>query len=149
LNKTIAYLATAILLSVPPFQSNASSIGLPYCNGVTSVTEEPEYISPRKLALNGDHLRLWVERSVPLNTKETETMVHFDVNWGVGYQLDGSTITGITPIAARDQTVLISFSHLRKGPHRLRVGLMSPEGELVDDNALCFSTPGRFTATDR
>jgi hypothetical protein len=144
----IAYLAASALFSLLPFPLSAASAGLPYCNGLrTIVTETPEYVSPRKLVLNGDHLRLWVERSVPRNTKATETMVIFDENWGVGYELDKSAVTGIIPISAPELTMIVSFSHLSKGPHHLRVGLMSPDGQLEYGNALCFFSPGHFSLT--
>ena len=74
-------------------------------------------------------------------------MVTFDENAGGGYELDGSTVTGIVPISAPELTMIVSFSHLRKGLHHLRIGLMSPDGRLVDDNALCFPSPGHFTLT--
>lgn len=48
-----------------------------------------------------------------------------------------------------DLTMILSFSHLKSGPHRLRVGLISPDGYLGQDNAYCFSSPGKFTLPGR
>jgi hypothetical protein len=139
-----------MLLTLLPTVSNAAAIDRLYCNGlIHSVTETPEYVWPRKAVLNGDHFRLWVERNVPRNTQESKTMVTFDENWGVGYQLDGSAVAGIVPIRVSELTMMLSFSNLSKGPHHLRIGLMTPDGQLVDDNTFCFSSPGRFILTDR
>lgn len=143
-------IVAAMLLTLAPTASNAASIDRLYCNGlIHSVTETPESVWPKMAILNGDHFRLWVERSVPRNTPETKTMVTFDENWGVGYQLDGTAVVGIVPIGAPELIVMLSFSNLRNGPHRLRIGLMAPDGKLVDDNTFCFSNPGRFTLTSR
>jgi hypothetical protein len=147
--KAVTWLAAGLLFSLTPFPANAASINHIYCGGsIHWATDTPEYVSPRKAVLNGDHFRLWVARSVPRNTKETETMVTFDENWGVGYELDGSTVTGVVPVSAPELTMIVSFSHLRKGSHHLRIGLLTPEGRLVDDNTFCFSSPGRFSLTD-
>jgi hypothetical protein len=139
-----------MLLAVSPSASSAASIDRLYCNGLIQMTTDtPEYVLPKKAVLNGDHFRLWVERWVPRNTKQPYPIVTFDENWGVGYELDGSTPTGIVPVSARELTIIVSFSQLRKGPHRLRIGLMSPDGRLMYDNTFCFASPGSFSLTER
>jgi hypothetical protein len=105
-----------MLLTLIPIASSAATIDRLYCNGVVRVTTEtPEYVWPRKAVLNGDHLRLWVERDVPRNTEETKKMVTFDENYGVGYQLDESGVAGVVPIGTpppHDDAVVLK---LKKG----------------------------------
>lgn len=112
-------------------------------------TKLPENIWPTEAILNGDHLRLWVERGVASNTEDTKKMVTFDQSWGLGYQLDRSAVAGIVPVGIPHLTMMLSFSGLKVGPHRLRIGLMRPDGQLVDENTLCFTSPGRLTFTER
>jgi hypothetical protein len=144
-----AGLAAGVLLCLPPILSRPASIDSLYCNGlIQTTTDTPELIYVRKAILNDSHLRVWVERYVPRNTEMRYPIVTFDENWGIGYEFDGSAVTGILPMRAPELTMILSFSHLRRGPHRLRIGLMSPDGRLMDDNAFCFSSPGQFALTN-
>lgn len=135
------WFAAGAVISMSPFPLSAAPASLPYCKGlVNNVVGPPESVWPRKLVLNGDHLRLWVERSAGGNASES---------WGVGYKLDGSPVMGIVPIATQDLTIIVSFLHLRRGPHHLGIGLMNPDGHLIYGNDLCFSSPGHFALTGR
>ena len=141
--------AIVMLLALSPSASAAPSIERMYCNGLQA-TRDPEFILVKKAVLNGDHFRLWVWRNVPHNTKlTTSSVVTFDENWGVGYQLDGETPTGIVPISVRQLTMIVSFSSLRKGSHRLQIGHMAPDGRLFVENTFCFTSPGRLSLTGR
>lgn len=134
----VRWFAIALLLALEPSQSRATSIDRLYCGG-SNVTADITYVTLRKIALNGDHLRIWLERVVPHNTPEENS-------WGIGYQLDRSSITGVLPLQSPNLTLILSFSHLENGSHRLRIGLITPDGRLPLYGRYCFSSPGHFIA---
>jgi hypothetical protein len=115
---------------------------------INDVVDAGEFAYVNKAILRGDHFMAWVELVVARDTLRRDPKITLDKDWGVGYQLDGSTIAGLHPLVrSSDLTMILSFSHLKSGPHHLRVGLISPDGQLRDDNAYCFSSPGKFTLT--
>lgn len=105
------------------------------------------YIS--KATLKGDYFRAWVEAVVSRDALRRIPSITLDPpNWPVGYQLDGSVVTGIQPLVRATHLVMVlSFPHLTSGSHHLRLGFINTLGQLDNDQSYCFSSPGSFTLT--
>jgi hypothetical protein len=127
----------------------ASSVDSLFCDNRFTVTiDAAEYVSLEKASLNRDYFTGWIGLIIERAVLKRYPNVTLSKEWGIGYQIDNSGVTGIHALVPLSSaTITLAFPHLKPGPHRLRLGLLDRIGELTEDNAYCFSTPGRFTLT--
>ena len=140
-----------MLLGLAPGPSSAASIDRLYCNLIHEYVDANAFAALERATLNRDRFSalVWLgldpQRSfVPWTPKDLQ-----DARRGLvlGFQLDDGVATGIhSTIAQWGIPITLTFSHLKPGRHHLRIGLMD-EGDLTEDEAYCFSTPGYFTLT--
>jgi hypothetical protein len=137
-----------VVVTVTPCKSAlASSIDSLFCDNRFTVTiDAAEYVSLEKASLNRDYFTGWIELNIERGVLKRYPSITVSKEWGIGYQIDNSGVTGVHPLVSLSRvTIALAFPHLKPGPHRLRLGLLDRIGELTEDNAYCFSTPGRFT----
>jgi hypothetical protein len=140
-----------VLLVLVPNTSRPASVDRLYCNNrFTAYIDASPAIIITKATLKSDYFRIWAEAMVSRDVlKRIPSMTLDPPNWAVGYQLDGSIVTGIQPLVhATHVTMILSFPHLANGNHRLRLGFINTLGQLDNDQSYCFSTPGSFTFTE-
>ena len=141
-------LVAGLLLATTSIPANAAVGTLRPCTTeVLLRTDVTDQVSLTKLVLNGDHLRAWVTLTA-YDSPWATSPARLDERWGLGYELDKSTVTGVQPLTrASSLTMVLSFRNLKKGRHRLRIGFSSPDGQLDADSTYCFASPGTFTLT--
>ena len=145
------WIVLAFLVLLTPIPADAK---LPYCGGILHVrtysgaaAAEAFVVTP--FALSGDHLRVRITRKVIAEALKQNPAATIDNSEGIGYQLDGNGATGFQlNVQSADLSTVLSFSDLRPGRHHLRIGLLSPEGEVFDYQDYCFSSPASFSLTD-
>jgi hypothetical protein len=119
-------------------------------NHVVVTIDAAEYVYLAKVVLTHDYFTAWIGLTIERGALKRHPNLTINDEWGIGYQLDQSEVTGIHPLVrASSATIALVFPHLKAGPHRLRLGLLNRIGELTQDNAYCFTAPGRFTLTSQ
>jgi hypothetical protein len=135
-----------LLLGVSHQQKPSQSVYSLLCTGViTDTIGVKEYTKIRRMALQDDSLSMEIEYGIRAHSLVQGPALNLLATDGVGYALDGKPVVTIRPLTnSTHMIVLISLSGLRRGKHRIAIGLGDRSGELEEDNAYCFSTPGRF-----
>jgi hypothetical protein len=150
---TLKCIAVVMLVASAPSPSGAASVDRIVCNGLMhAYIDANEFAGLERARLNRDQFSglIWLgldpNRSfVPWTPKDLQDARRSLV---LGFQLDDGIITGIhSTIAQWGVAITLTFSHLKRGRHRLRIGVMGHGGDLTLDQAYCFSTPGYFTLT--
>jgi hypothetical protein len=139
------HIVLVILLALSPSPSRAASLDRLSCNGLmVNYVGAGEYASLECATLDGNSfsgvVSLGLKRPsfAPRAPKDLQ-----DARQGLmlGFQLDDSATTGIrTAVDKYSTTINLEFPHLKRGKHRLRIGILF-RGDLSLDSAYCFSTP--------
>ena len=128
---------------------SASNIDTIACNAIIKVPMDAGELAILKRAvLRNDAFTGWVELQINHDGLAREPKLRLKDVGLMGFQLDDRPVTGIHPFVSTTTLMLtLSFSHLKSGAHRLRLGMLSTPGEFGTYQDYCFSTPGRFTLT--
>jgi hypothetical protein len=139
------------LLLLGSWSSDKTSVYRLLCTGALSVTADTaEYIRIRTMSLDKDKLLVQLQYGLRAYPKGTHPIIKPFETSGIGYELDGKPIVTINPVNHGVPTdIILSFSGMGQGKHRIRIGLAGESGDLLQDNAYCFSTPGYFFLTGK
>ncbi len=139
---------TAVILTSAACRSAAGSVDRLSCKFGVVFIDAAEYVHLRKAVLSHDYFTAWVELDIERGVSRRYPHLTLKDEWGMAYQLDDSSVTGIHPLVrTRSIMTALTFPHLKAGGHVLRLGLLDRTGQLTDDNAYCFSSPGKFVLT--
>jgi hypothetical protein len=144
-----AILAATLIAAAPNTSSTGSVLTLA-CNGQVHVhIDAAQYVYLRKATLRGGYFTGWIELGIEHGFVRRHPLASLKDGWGLAYQLDASDLATVHPlVASNDMTIVLAFPHLKAGAHRFRLGLLDPTGNLIQEEAYCFSTPSRFVLVE-
>jgi hypothetical protein len=121
-----------------------SSVYTMLCDHAIVESDLPqEYVNIRRMLLAQYHLTVTIKYGMRV---AAATLAHAE---GIGFRLDDAPIVAITqPTSANAATATVSFFGLKRGKHRIAIGLAQASGELeYVSNSYCFTAPGHFDRT--
>lgn len=146
---TAGCLLSCLLLVVPLRLNAEASVGRQdlSCSGT-----EAQYIDAGDVAilkraeLHGNRFTAWIRYGVAEDALKRHSESNLSNAWALGYRLDDAPVMSVKLFAgSAEMTVALGFTHLKPMRHRIVIGLINYSGELTQENAYCFSSPGDFT----
>jgi hypothetical protein len=145
--RKMALLFPVLMLGVGSSNASANVYQLSCSGKLTSITDAPEYTVLRRLKLDGSTLSLQVEYGIRSYALRSRNATLYD-SPGMGFAFDDQPLVMTRALFHGTQALLdFSFYAIRKGTHRITVGIVDPKRGLAQANSFCFSSPGYFSRT--
>jgi hypothetical protein len=145
--RAVAIWFSIIVLSLTPART-PGFVGTAklYCGGLTHVViDSGQFVRLQKAALTGQQFTGWITYGITKDAMRRTPGSTLENSWGLGFRLDDSVTTELHPmLAVTHLEISLSFRNLKPGMHRLELGVVEPNGQLMQVNRYCFSVPAKL-----